>query len=93
MLRRFDDAVGDAKEAVSLQPTWPKGWLRYGAALFAAGAERDALAALDKAAWLAKTMDAENLQQFVDVVAEHRERTRYAMRPRDSADDDAYITM
>ena len=27
-LKRYADALGDAKEAVSLQPTWPKGWLR-----------------------------------------------------------------
>ena len=51
------DALSDAKTVVAMMPTWAKGFARLAAALEALGRDKDAVAAYEKARWLAQVHD------------------------------------
>ena len=59
-LGRLSEAVGDAKKVVTLAPTWSKGHARLGACLQAAMRYNDAVAAFERAAWLARAHDGDD---------------------------------
>jgi hypothetical protein len=54
---RTQDALSDAKTVVTMMPTWAKGFARLAAALEALGKDNDAIAAYEKAKWLAQVHD------------------------------------
>ena len=56
-LGRLGEAVADARQVVTLAPTWAKGHARLGACLQAAMRYNDAVAAFERAAWLARAHD------------------------------------
>ena len=51
------DALADAKTVVAMMPTWAKGFARLAAAHEALGHDAEAVAAYDKAKWLAGAHD------------------------------------
>ena len=64
-LGRLGDAVADAKQVVTLAPSWSKGHARLGACLQAALRYNDAVAAFERAAWLARAHDNDDAAQQV----------------------------
>jgi len=51
------DALADAKTVVAMMPTWAKGFARLAAAHEALGHDTEAIAAYEKARWLAGAHD------------------------------------
>jgi Flp pilus assembly protein TadD len=56
-LGKYGDALSDAKTVVAMMPTWAKGFARLAAALEALNHDSDAIAAYEKARWLAAAHD------------------------------------
>ena len=47
-LRQYENALDDAQRCVRLNPTWPKGFSRHGAALVSLGRHKEAIKALER---------------------------------------------
>ena len=84
------DALSDAKTVVTMMPTWAKGFARLAAALEALGRDSDAVAAYEKAKWLAQVHDNDPAGEAEYEEAAKALRLRVCTQTSAAADYDRY---